>query len=290
MFGFRLTNKSCCNSGERRGNQIFRKVFTLGLYVPWWRAACYVVTDQRLITKKGILNKTDVSLPLKYVQDASVHRAWYDVARVDISTAGGNEGLSRMGELKPQARKTVCRHDYGSRQAFGEPSSRTGIEDVTETLSRLAQLRDSGALTDEEFAQQKARFSDQGPDFSVGAPADTPLRRRRKSDVCAGCDPEPWFQAGGAYTRQIPRDLNIRVASGVAVADGGLAVVIKSVGEALAVIGSLPGEERQRLVTDVEAAKAAPDARAAIEHALRDRPTLWEICQRLVPPEQLWVL
>ncbi len=139
------------------GNQIFRKVFTLGLYVPWWRAACYVVTDQRLITKKGILNKTDVSLPLKYVQDASVHRAWYDVARVDISTAGGNEGLSRMGDLKPKHARQLADTIMAHAKRSAEPSSRTGIEDVTETLSRLAQLRDSGALTDEEFAQQKAR-------------------------------------------------------------------------------------------------------------------------------------
>jgi uncharacterized membrane protein YdbT with pleckstrin-like domain len=49
------------------------KILTLGLYIPWWRLTWFVVTDRRLITKQGILNKTEVSLPLHFVQDASVH-------------------------------------------------------------------------------------------------------------------------------------------------------------------------------------------------------------------------
>jgi membrane protein YdbS with pleckstrin-like domain len=77
-------------------------VFTLGLYFPWWRATWFVVTDRRLIIKQGILNKTEANLPLHFVQDASVRTSWQGVGRVDVSTAGGSDGISRIIGLKPQ--------------------------------------------------------------------------------------------------------------------------------------------------------------------------------------------
>jgi membrane protein YdbS with pleckstrin-like domain len=77
-------------------------VFTLGLYYPWWQATWFVVTNRRLVTMQGILNKTEVSLPLHFVQDASVRTSWQGVGRVDVSTAGGGDGISRIIGLKPQ--------------------------------------------------------------------------------------------------------------------------------------------------------------------------------------------
>ena len=77
-------------------------VVTLGLYIPWWRATWFVVTNRRLITKQGILNKTEVNLPLHFVQDASVRTSWQGVGRVDVSTAGGSDGVSRILPLRPE--------------------------------------------------------------------------------------------------------------------------------------------------------------------------------------------
>jgi Bacterial PH domain len=78
------------------------KIFTLGLYVPWWSAACFVVTDRRLITKKGILNTQEHSVPLQLIQDATVERTPDGIGRVSISTAGDSAGLSRIDLLKPR--------------------------------------------------------------------------------------------------------------------------------------------------------------------------------------------
>lgn len=72
---------------------------TLGLWYFWAKATWYVVTDRRLITKKGILNKTEISLPLHFVQDASVHISVGGAARVTVSTAGGGAGISQMMAL-----------------------------------------------------------------------------------------------------------------------------------------------------------------------------------------------
>lgn len=76
------------------------KIVTLGLYSYWWNVKWFVVTDRRLITKKGIFSKREVGLPLRFVQDVSVHCSPYGVGYVHISTAGGPQGVSHIRRLK----------------------------------------------------------------------------------------------------------------------------------------------------------------------------------------------
>lgn len=78
---------------------VLGKVVTLGLFTFWWRACWIVVTDQRLYVKQGILNKSELSLPMRFIQDASVHRSWLGVGEVALSTAGGDESISRLYPL-----------------------------------------------------------------------------------------------------------------------------------------------------------------------------------------------
>jgi uncharacterized membrane protein YdbT with pleckstrin-like domain len=137
----------------------FFKIVTLGLYVPWWRAAWFVVTDQRVIAKEGIFNKTEVALPLHFFQDATVHVSWLGVGCVDISTAGGSEGSLCLEPLKADdARRLADTIGHQAKpSAPGTSSANSHHDAVTSTLERLAALRGSGVLTEEEFAQQKAR-------------------------------------------------------------------------------------------------------------------------------------
>jgi uncharacterized membrane protein YdbT with pleckstrin-like domain len=56
---------------------LFLAVFallTLWLLVQWipWSAKWYVLTDRRIITKRGVLNRTQAALLLDRVQDASI--------------------------------------------------------------------------------------------------------------------------------------------------------------------------------------------------------------------------
>ena len=140
-------------------DQIVWKILSFGVYVPWWRVGWYVVTDRRLISKRGILNKSEVSLPLNFAQDASVHRAWYGIARVDISTAGGHEGLSRLDSLRPTDARTISDTVMSLSKKMHDRTTDNGSAlDVTQALLRLGELRDSGGLTDDEFAHQKAQL------------------------------------------------------------------------------------------------------------------------------------
>lgn len=137
----------------------FLKIVTLGLYTPWWRAAWFVVTDHRLIAKEGVLNKTEVALPLHFVQDASVYRSWLGVGRIDVSTAGGDEGNLFLHPVKAEDARRLADTimSQAKRTVVGAGSSRSGSDATTEALTRLGELRDKGVLNEDEFAQQKAR-------------------------------------------------------------------------------------------------------------------------------------
>ena len=60
--GFRLQDGEEVILALRRTswNATLDQVVTLGLYISWWNVAWFVVTDRRLIAKKGILDRTEV--------------------------------------------------------------------------------------------------------------------------------------------------------------------------------------------------------------------------------------
>jgi membrane protein YdbS with pleckstrin-like domain len=66
-------------------------VITLGLYEFWRRANVYAVTDRRVAARAGLITKTEGSLPLFYVQDATI-QTFLGWGRVNVSTAGGDSG------------------------------------------------------------------------------------------------------------------------------------------------------------------------------------------------------
>jgi hypothetical protein len=74
-------------------------MLTAGLYYFWWRVAAMALTDRRIIDIQGILRRSERSLPLQFLQGASVHRDAFLVASVHISTAGSGNSLSSLSPL-----------------------------------------------------------------------------------------------------------------------------------------------------------------------------------------------
>jgi membrane protein YdbS with pleckstrin-like domain len=66
-------------------------LITLGLYEFWRRANLYAVTDRRVTERAGRITGTEASLPLFYVQDATI-RTFLGHGYVYVSTAGGEGG------------------------------------------------------------------------------------------------------------------------------------------------------------------------------------------------------
>lgn len=76
-----------------------RYVFTLGLWTIWRKRHHYILTNQRIVLTKGIINKTERSAPLSRIQDAQLHRSPLTGGRVALSTAGGALGVEGIAYL-----------------------------------------------------------------------------------------------------------------------------------------------------------------------------------------------
>jgi hypothetical protein len=54
----------------------------------------------RVYITEGIFNKSELSLPMRFIQDAAMRRSWQGVGSVVISTAGGSEGDTMLSPLR----------------------------------------------------------------------------------------------------------------------------------------------------------------------------------------------
>jgi len=141
-----------------------RYVFTLGLYAFWRSRAYFILTDQRVISAAGIVNRIVKSIPLARVQDATLHRNLW-IAEVRFTSAGGAAGIERLGPFSnPGARQFqqsllslahISGDGTGSLGSNGFNSTSTSVADQ---LTKLVALRDSGVLTDNEFIAQKTKL------------------------------------------------------------------------------------------------------------------------------------
>jgi uncharacterized membrane protein YdbT with pleckstrin-like domain len=102
---------------------LVNQIVTLGLYTFWWRRTGFVLTDQRIIYRRGLLNTIERSLPVRFVQDATVLTRWNGIAAVVVSTAGGDESFEHLSPLtKAEARDL--------KDALLEAAGRTWVTNV----------------------------------------------------------------------------------------------------------------------------------------------------------------
>jgi hypothetical protein len=73
---------------------------TLGLWLLWWLARVYTVTDRRVIVRRGLIFRSEQSVLLTKVQDVIVNKGPL-IAHVRLSSAGGSLGFENIGPLRP---------------------------------------------------------------------------------------------------------------------------------------------------------------------------------------------
>ena len=84
-------------------------IITLGLYGIWRKRQTSVITDRRILVGKGILARSEHSIPFNHVDDASFQRrgayAYCDV----IYTRRGQRHLERVGPLSARSARRFAR-------------------------------------------------------------------------------------------------------------------------------------------------------------------------------------
>jgi hypothetical protein len=152
----------------------------IGLVIWRWSAQDYLVTNLRVIKVEGIINKHSADSSLEKINDAVLDQNLFGrmlgFGDLDILTAN-EESVDRYKWLNKAAsfkkemlnQKVALESGYGQGFGPGSPAhapaaaaapgpAADNADEVTDTLSRLADLRDRGAISPEEYETKKAEL------------------------------------------------------------------------------------------------------------------------------------
>ncbi|MFA9429986.1 PH domain-containing protein [Egicoccus sp. AB-alg2] len=125
----------------------------------WWFTA-YVLTTERIVVRRGMIARTGVEIPLEQVTNVLFSQTvlerllrYGDV----VLEAAGSQGRSELHDIPdPEG----FQHDVYKARELRMLHHRTGATraDPVGALERLADLRERGHLTAEEFEAEKRRL------------------------------------------------------------------------------------------------------------------------------------
>jgi membrane protein YdbS with pleckstrin-like domain len=74
-------------------------IYTLGLYGIWRKRHVYVLTDQRLLVGKGVVSRTEDSIPTRRIEDVAFFRRRAEAYCQIVVTARGRRRTELVGPL-----------------------------------------------------------------------------------------------------------------------------------------------------------------------------------------------
>jgi len=145
-----------------------------------WTYTHFVLTDRRVISRSGIVSKRGTEIPLDRINNIDFsQRIWERVIGAgDLSIeSAGKDGQSHFEnvrhpdmvqqeiyrQMEVNARRQASWHtEASSAHAPAPPVAAVPVAtpDVADQISKLATLRDQGAITSEEYEAKKAELLD----------------------------------------------------------------------------------------------------------------------------------
>jgi uncharacterized membrane protein YdbT with pleckstrin-like domain len=131
-----------------------------------WATTHFVVTNDRVIFRTGIVAKSGIEIPLERVNNVNSAQSMFEriVGAGDLMIeSGGEEGQQRFTDIRrPDLVKNMIHQqiNINERNVYREGLAplTAGNADVATQLEKLEAMRDRGTLTPEEFEQQKRRL------------------------------------------------------------------------------------------------------------------------------------
>jgi membrane protein YdbS with pleckstrin-like domain len=139
-------------------------IFVLGLFpfISWW-FTWYILTTERLITRRGVLARKGLEMPLENINDVSFSQTILErVLRSGdlLIESAGEMGQSRFGDIPgPEEFQSLLyrvREDRSKLLSGGGGSE----SDSVSKLERLAQLYKDGLLDRDEYEAKKQSLLD----------------------------------------------------------------------------------------------------------------------------------
>ena len=143
-------------------------VFLLARYVKW-TTTNFVVTNERLIHREGVIAKNGIEIPLDRVQTIRFNQSIFErmIGAGDLLIeSAGETGQNKFTDIrKPSVVQNVIYREIESyenrrvdRMAGGRGVAASAGLTVAEQLEKLHQLLQQGAINPAEYEAQKARL------------------------------------------------------------------------------------------------------------------------------------
>ncbi len=145
-------------------------------FVAWW-SEHYYVTNHKVLKVSGILNKSADGSALEKINDITIEQPlvgrWMGYGTLRVSTAADQSDITYTAMRMPmefrraildekqifeqQDARTIAEAVLAAQQSPGAPSpvARPSAQEITDTIARLAELRDSGAISAEDYEVKK---------------------------------------------------------------------------------------------------------------------------------------
>ena len=142
----------------------------LGLKYLEWNFTHFVVTDDRVIYRTGVLSKRGVEIPMERINNINFHQGMFErvigAGDLDIESAG-RDGQSHFDDVwhpdgvqqelyRQMEANAKKRASWGNPTVMSAPAA--AAPTVPEQLQQLADLRDRGVITAAEFETKKAQL------------------------------------------------------------------------------------------------------------------------------------
>lgn len=136
-------------------------VWVIARYVRWG-STLFVVTNQRIIFRSGVMVKRGVEIPIDRVNTVHSSQGLGErlVGAGDlVIESGGESGRQHFTDIRhPDRVQREIHGQMSSRSARGSEAAGQAFVDVAGQLEKLEAMLDRGTITREEFERQKRRL------------------------------------------------------------------------------------------------------------------------------------
>jgi len=129
-----------------------------------WATTNFVLTSDRLLTRRGVLSKQGVEIPLERINTVFFHQSLFErmlgAGDLVIESAGerGSESFTDIRKPSVVQREIYVQMEDNENRKFDRGRGGGATLSVAEQLEKLDELVQRGALTPAQFEAQKAKL------------------------------------------------------------------------------------------------------------------------------------
>ncbi len=138
--------------------------FVVRPVVDWWMTR-YVLTTERLITRKGLIARSGIEIPLERITNVNFSQSFWErfLGAGDLLVeSAGTTGQSRFANIpRPDQFASVLYNARERRTLALRSGSAAGDakgDDAIDKLSRLKRLHDDGIISDTEYEEKRKKL------------------------------------------------------------------------------------------------------------------------------------